>query len=52
MKLSRRFFLKSSGIALVGLGAVPGFLARAAVAMRARAERYWWCCSSAARPTA
>ncbi|MFQ5695214.1 MAG: DUF1501 domain-containing protein, partial [Terriglobia bacterium] len=30
MKLTRRFFLKSSGIALVGLGAVPPFLARAA----------------------
>ncbi len=38
MKLSRRFFLKSSGIALVGLGAVPGFLARAAVATRARGK--------------
>ncbi|MFQ5777573.1 MAG: DUF1501 domain-containing protein [Terriglobia bacterium] len=30
MQLTRRFFLKSSGIALVGLGAVPRFLARAA----------------------
>ena len=38
MRLSRRFFLKSSGIALVGLGAVPGFLARAAVATRARGK--------------
>jgi uncharacterized protein (DUF1501 family) len=28
--ISRRFFIKSSGIALVGLSAVPGFLARAA----------------------
>lgn len=32
MKLTRRFFLKSSGIVLVGLGAVPRFLARAAAA--------------------
>ena len=32
MKLTRRFFLKSSGIALVGLGVVPRFLARAAAA--------------------
>lgn len=32
MKLTRRFFLKSSGIALVGLGAVPQFLARAVAA--------------------
>jgi uncharacterized protein (DUF1501 family) len=30
MKLSRRFFLRSSGLALVGLHTVPGFLARAA----------------------
>ncbi len=35
MKLSRRFFLKSSGIALVGLNTVPGFLARAAAATKA-----------------
>ncbi|MGH9861969.1 MAG: DUF1501 domain-containing protein [Candidatus Acidiferrales bacterium] len=32
MKLTRRVFLKSSGLALVGLGAVPDFLARAAAA--------------------
>lgn len=32
MKLTRRFFLKSSGLALVGLAAVPRFLARAAAA--------------------
>jgi len=32
MRLTRRFFLKSSGIALVGLGVVPRFLARAAAA--------------------
>jgi len=32
MQLTRRFFLKSSGIAVVGLGAVPSFLARAAAA--------------------
>lgn len=30
MTITRRFFLKSSGIALVGLSAVPPFLARAA----------------------
>jgi uncharacterized protein (DUF1501 family) len=30
MICTRRFFLKSSGMALVGLGAVPSFLARAA----------------------
>ena len=32
MQLTRRFFLKSSGIALVGLGAMPSFLARAVAA--------------------
>lgn len=32
MRFSRRFFLKSSGIALVGLHTVPGFLARAVAA--------------------
>src|SRR3990172_360070 len=32
MRLTRRFFLKSSGIALVGWGVVPRFLARAAAA--------------------
>jgi len=32
MELTRRFFLKSSGLALVGLSAVPSFLARAAAA--------------------
>src|SRR3970282_2899606 len=32
MKLTRRFFLKSSGIALVGWGGVPRSLARAAAA--------------------
>ncbi len=33
MELTRRFFLKSSGLALVGLSAVPSFLARAAAAV-------------------
>ena len=36
--LTRRFFLKSSGIALVGLHTVPGFLARAAAAATARGK--------------
>ena len=36
MRVSRRFFLKSSGIALVGLSAVPSFLARAAAMLEAR----------------
>jgi uncharacterized protein (DUF1501 family) len=39
MRLTRRFFLKSSGIALVGLGAVPSFLARAAAATGARGKK-------------
>ena len=38
MKLTRRFFLKSSGIALVGLGAVPRFLARAATVTAGRGK--------------
>jgi len=38
MKLTRRFFLKSSGITLVGLSAVPSFLARAAAAISARGK--------------
>ena len=38
MKLSRRFFLRASGIALVGFGAVPGFLRRAAAATVAMAK--------------
>lgn len=32
MKYDRRFFLKSSGLAMVGLGFAPGFLARAVAA--------------------
>jgi len=32
MRLSRRFFLKSSGIALVGMGTLPSFLVRAVAA--------------------
>jgi uncharacterized protein (DUF1501 family) len=32
MKYDRRFFLKSSGLAMVGLGFAPGFLARAIAA--------------------
>ncbi|MBI4462278.1 MAG: DUF1501 domain-containing protein [Acidobacteria bacterium] len=32
MQVTRRFFLKSSGIALVGMGAVPSFLVRAVAA--------------------
>ena len=39
MRLTRRFFLKSSGIALVGLGAVPSFLARAAAATGASGKK-------------
>jgi len=38
MELTRRFFLKSSGIALVGLSAVPSFLARAAAAVAGRGK--------------
>ena len=38
MKLTRRFFLRSSGIALVGFHTVPGFLARAAAAATARGK--------------
>jgi uncharacterized protein (DUF1501 family) len=38
MRLTRRFFLKSSGIALVGLSAVPRFLARAAAATTRRGK--------------
>ena len=38
MRFTRRFFLKSSGIALVGLGAVPSFLARAAAAVSSRGK--------------
>ena len=38
MKLTRRFFLKSSGIALVGLSAVPSFLTRAAAATTRRGK--------------
>jgi uncharacterized protein (DUF1501 family) len=36
--VTRRFFLRSSGIALVGLGAVPPFLARAAEALAGRGK--------------
>ncbi|MFQ5927995.1 MAG: DUF1501 domain-containing protein, partial [Terriglobia bacterium] len=32
MNITRRFFLKSSGIALVGMSAVPSFLVRAVAA--------------------
>jgi uncharacterized protein (DUF1501 family) len=38
MELTRRFFLKSSGIALVGLSAVPSFLTRAAAAVAGRGK--------------
>jgi len=38
MELTRRFFLKSTGIALVGLSAVPSFLARAAAASSGRGK--------------
>jgi len=38
VRLTRRFFLKSSGIALVGLGAVPSFLTRAAAAVASRGK--------------
>ncbi len=38
MRLTRRFFLKSSGIALVGLSAVPSFLTRAAAAVAGRGK--------------
>ena len=34
--LTRRFFLKESGIAVAGLGLVPSFLARAAATNRSR----------------
>ena len=49
--VSRRFFLKSSGLALVALAASaagPGALGLCAEAARA-ARRRWWSCSSAAR---
>jgi uncharacterized protein (DUF1501 family) len=39
MLLTRRFFLKSSGIALVGLGTVPSFLARAVAATSAKGKK-------------
>ncbi len=39
MRLTRRFFLNSSGIALVGMGAVPSFLARAAAAVSSRGKQ-------------
>ncbi len=38
MRFTRRFFLKSSGIALVGLSAVPSFLTRAAAAVAGRGK--------------
>ncbi|HXE76534.1 MAG TPA: DUF1501 domain-containing protein [Candidatus Xenobia bacterium] len=38
MRFTRRFFLKSSGIALVGLSPVPSFLARAAAASSGRGK--------------
>jgi len=38
MKVDRRFFLKSSGLAMLGLGFAPGFLSRA-VAARAAANK-------------
>ena len=38
MRFTRRFFLKSSGLALVGLSAVPSFLARAAAAIASRGK--------------
>ncbi len=38
MRFTRRFFLKSSGIALVGLSAVPSFLTRAAAAIASRGK--------------
>ncbi len=39
MKVDRRFFLKSSGLAMVGLGFAPGFLARALAAKVERSKR-------------
>ena len=38
MRFTRRFFLKSSGLALVGLSAVRSFLARAAAAIASRGK--------------
>ena len=39
MKSSRRFFIRSSGIALVGFGAIPGFLHRVAASGLGTAAR-------------
>ena len=39
MKLSRRFFLRSSGLVLAGLHTVPGFLRRAAAATAGRGKK-------------
>ncbi|MDX1389061.1 MAG: DUF1501 domain-containing protein [Acidobacteriota bacterium] len=38
MSYTRRFFLKSSGIALIGMSAVPSFLTRAATAVRGKGK--------------
>ena len=39
MKVDRRFFLKSSGLAMLGLGFAPGFLSRAVAARTAANKR-------------
>ena len=38
MSFTRRFFLRSSGIALIGMSAVPSFLTRAATALRGKGK--------------
>ena len=48
--ITRRLFLKSSGLAMFGVGAAPMWLARAADGP-SRARKFWSRCSSAARWT-
>ena len=52
MNISRRAFMKSGGVAMIGMSTVPAFLRRAVAATPTRTARSWWCCFSAARPTA
>ena len=52
MKISRRYFLKNGGVAMLGMAALPSFLQRAVAARLRPTRRKWSFSSSAARWTA
>ncbi len=52
MKISRRYFMKSGGIAMLGMASLPSFLQRAVAATPLPTRKKWSCSSNAARWTA